>query len=262
MPPSSALRTIPLTQAVTIVVANQWTVLPKIFISYRRNDSATSAGRIYDRLEVHFGQGQVFMDVDTIRPGLDFLEVVQQAIAASDELIAVIGQEWLTASDGTGGRRLDQPDDLVRLEIATALERGIPVVPVLVEGAEMPRGTDLPEGLKELASRNALDVSDARFRSDVDRLIQALEATEQGFTEESVPQLSPQRKFWLLRVAGIAAVVAAVIVFAGLLLVQQSNSRAEAETQRQAALARELASQSQLADSPQLKVLLGIESLL
>ena len=149
-----------------------------IFISYRRDDSATSAGRLYDRLEGHFGQGQVFMDVDTIRPGLDYIEAVQQAIAASDGLIAVIGQEWLTASDGTGGRRLDQPDDLVRLEIATALERGIPVVPVLVQGAEMPRGTDLPEGLKELASRNALDVSDARFRSDIDRLIQALEATE------------------------------------------------------------------------------------
>ncbi len=145
---SPALRTIPLTQAVTIVVANQWRVLPKIFISYRRNDSATSAGRLYDRLEGHFGQDQVFMDIDTIRPGLNFVEVVQQAIADSDGLIAVIGQEWLTASDGTGGRRLDQPDDLVRLEIATALERGIRVVPVLLQGAEMPRGIDLPEGLK------------------------------------------------------------------------------------------------------------------
>ncbi len=136
--------------------------MPKIFISYRRNDTASNAGRIYDHLINHFGQGQVFMDVDTIRPGLDFVEVVQDAIAASDGLIAVIGQEWLTASDGTGGRRLDQPDDLVRLEIATALERGIPVVPVLVQGAEMPRGTDLPEGLKELTSRNALDVSAAQ----------------------------------------------------------------------------------------------------
>ncbi len=148
--------------------------MPRIFISYRRGDSAGHTGRLYDRLVDHFGQDQVFMDIDTIRPGLDFAEVVQQAIAASDGLIAVIGQDWLTAADRAGERRLDQPDDLVRLEIAAALELGILVIPVLVQGAQMPAAAELPEGLKELASRNALEMSDARFRSDVDRLIQAL----------------------------------------------------------------------------------------
>ena len=97
--------------------------MPKIFISYRRNDSAAHTGRIYDRLEGHFGQGQVFMDVDTIRPGLDFVEVVQKAVGSCDALIAVIGQEWLGASDESGRRRLENTEDLVRLEIATALER-------------------------------------------------------------------------------------------------------------------------------------------
>ncbi len=149
--------------------------MPRIFISYRRGDSAGHTGRVYDRLVDHFGQDQVFMDVDTIRPGLDYVEAVQQAIAASDGLIAVIGQDWLTASDGTGGRRLDQPDDMVRLEIAAALERDILVIPVLVQEARMPVAAELPEGLKDLASRNALEVSDARFRSDIDRLIQALQ---------------------------------------------------------------------------------------
>ena len=150
--------------------------MPKIFISYRRNDSATSAGRIFDRLEGYFGQGQVFMDVDTIRPGVNFVEVVEQAVGVCDGLVAVIGSEWLEASDATGSRRLEEPADLVKLEIATALERDIRVIPVLVQGAEMPRETDLPEDLKGLAHRNALEVSDARFRTDIEQLIEALEA--------------------------------------------------------------------------------------
>ncbi len=128
--------------------------MPKVFISYRRGDSAGHTGRLYDRLADHFGQDQIFMDIDTIRPGLDFVEVVQQAIAASDGLIAVIGQDWLTASDATGARRLDQPDDLVRLEIAAALERGILVIPVLGQEARMPVATDLHVYLKDLYNIN------------------------------------------------------------------------------------------------------------
>ena len=153
--------------------------MAKIFISYRRDDSAAHAGRLYDRLEGHFGQGQVFMDVDAIEPGLDFVQVVQQAVNDCDGLVAVIGGEWLQAADAAGDRRLEDPVDLVRLEIATALERGIRVIPVLVQGAQMPQATDLPEDLKRLASRNALEISDTRFRSDVDRLIEALEAPTQ-----------------------------------------------------------------------------------
>ena len=150
--------------------------MPKIFISYRRNDSGGRAGRLYDRLIDRFGQGQVFMDVDTIRPGLDFVEVVQEAVASCDALIAVIGDEWLGASDDNGRRRLENPEDLVRLEIATALERDIRVIPVLVQGAQMPVATDLPEGLEALARRNSVEVSDTSFRTDIDQLIKALEA--------------------------------------------------------------------------------------
>ncbi len=149
--------------------------MPKIFISYRRNDSATSAGRIYDHLMHHFGQGQVFMDVDTIRPGMDFVEVVQEAVGSCDALIAVIGREWLGASDESDRRRLENPEDLVRLEIATALERDLRVIPVLVQGARMPVATDLPEGLEALARRNSVEVSDNRFRTDIEQLIGALQ---------------------------------------------------------------------------------------
>ena len=119
------------------------------------------------------------MDVDTIKPGRDFVDAVQQAVGGCDGLVAIIGREWLTIPDAAGARRLEDPEDLVKIEIATALERGIRVIPVLVQGAQMPRGTDLPEGLKDLANRNALEVSDTRFRSDVDRLIEALEAPAQ-----------------------------------------------------------------------------------
>ncbi len=169
--------------------------MPKIFISYRRDDSGGRAGRLYDRLEGHFGQGQVFMDVDTIRPGLNYVEVVQEEVESCDALIAVIGREWLTASDpaGTGRRRLDDPADLVRLEIGAALERDIQVIPVLVQGAQMPRAADLPADLKELANRNALEVSDNRFRTDIDQLIEALEihaperVVERVFAEPTRP---------------------------------------------------------------------------
>ena len=112
--------------------------MARIFISYRRDDSAAHAGRLCDRLEYHFGPGQVFMDVDAIKPGMNFIETVQQAIGECDGLVAVIGSDWLQVSDGTGARRLDDPTDLVRLEIVTALQRGIPVIPVLVQSAQMP----------------------------------------------------------------------------------------------------------------------------
>ena len=155
-----------------------------IFISYRRDDSAGHAGRLYDRLSDHFGPDQVFMDIDTIRPGQDFVEAVRQAVGGCDGLVAIIGREWLTISDATGARRLDDPEDLVSLEIATALERGIRVVPVLVQGASMPTAADFPESLKGLAHRNAQEVSDRSFRSDVQSLIEALEAPEPE-TQES-----------------------------------------------------------------------------
>jgi hypothetical protein len=107
----------------------------QIFISYRREDSAAWSGRLSDRLKSRFPSNQIFMDVDTLDPGVDFVEAVEEVVGACDVLIAVIGSRWLTSSDRRGRRRLDIAEDLVRLEIATALKRSIRVVPVLVEGA-------------------------------------------------------------------------------------------------------------------------------
>jgi hypothetical protein len=107
----------------------------RIFISYRREDSSGWAGRLYDRLSQRFGGDNVFMDIDTIDPGLDFVEVIQQAVGSCDVLVALIGRHWLTSTDEQGQRRLENPEDFVRLEITAALERNIRVIPALLQGA-------------------------------------------------------------------------------------------------------------------------------
>lgn len=148
--------------------------MPAFFISYRRDDSAGHAGRLHDRLAEHFGRENIFIDVDTIGPGVDFSKAIHDAIQATDALIAVIGREWLGTTDASGARRLDDPQDLVRLEISTALELERKVIPVLVQGAPQLRATDLPDDLQQLANLNSVEVSDTRFHSDVDRLIDAM----------------------------------------------------------------------------------------
>src|SRR6516165_4969742 len=156
----------------------------KIFINYRRDDSSASAGRLYDRLAARFPKDQIFIDVDNLDPGVDFVEAIEQSVGACDVLIAVIGRRWLISSEAEGSRRLDNPDDFVRLEIATALKRNIRVIPVLVDDASMPRASDLPDDLKALVRRNAVEVSYTRFRADSERLIVALERIFEKTTAE------------------------------------------------------------------------------
>ena len=143
------------------------------------------------------------MDVDAIKPGRDFVDEVRQAVGVCDGLIAIIGREWLTISDATGAPRLNHPDDIASLEIATALERGIRVIPVLVQGARMPAATDLPESLKQLANRNAQEISDRSFNSDAKGLVEALEAPEPPKREDFVGR---QRQMAELSVALDAAI--------------------------------------------------------
>jgi tetratricopeptide (TPR) repeat protein len=145
----------------------------QIFISYRRDDSSASAGRLYDRLLVRLPNNHIFIDVD-LEPGIDFVEAIESSVSSCDVLIAVIGKRWLTSSDEEGKRRLGNSDDFVRLEIATALKRNIRVIPVLVDGALMPRSSELPDDLKLLARRNALEVSHNRFNADSGRLVTAI----------------------------------------------------------------------------------------
>jgi hypothetical protein len=146
-----------------------------IFVSYRRDDNRYAAGRFYDRLAQHFGPKQIFMDVDTIEPGLDFVKVLNERVGSCAVLVAVIGPAWLDVRDANGRRRLDDPADFVRIEIEAALARDVRVVPLLVEGAAMPREADLPESLRSLARRNAVTLTHATFGRDVAALISVLE---------------------------------------------------------------------------------------
>jgi hypothetical protein len=149
----------------------------RIFISYRREETAYPAGWLYDRLAGHFGGGQVFKDVDSIQLGDDFVEVITRAVGSCDVLVALIGGEWLTMTDAHGRRRLDDPDDFVRLEIEAALSRGVRVIPVLVDGARMPHADELPDSLATLVRRQALELSPARFDFDTSRLLKVLDRT-------------------------------------------------------------------------------------
>lgn len=189
----------------------------KIFISYRRDDSAGYAGRLYDLLAARFGAKNVFMDIDTIPPGKDFRKVITDEVGKCDVVLVLIGKQWLGIVDAQGHRRLDDPQDWVRVEIATALAKpGVWVIPVLVHNARMPGAHELPEELKELVWRNAIELSDSRFQHDTKKLIQAIEAAEAE--KRGIPfvkrRRKPERRFpWL------AAILIAVLGILGLALI-------------------------------------------
>jgi len=145
-----------------------------VFLSYRRDDSEGYAGRLYDRLSARFPD-RIFRDVKDLEPGVDFVEEIERKLSSCRAMVAVIGPRWLTLTDGAGRRRIDQPDDLHRLEIVTALKRKVRVIPALVGGAGMPPAEELPAELAVLARRQSLPVSEVDFDHDVARLIEVLE---------------------------------------------------------------------------------------
>jgi hypothetical protein len=147
-----------------------------IFISYRHDDSAGWALRIYDRLTERFGRDQVFIDVGNIEPGLDFVKILSDNVGNCDALVAIIGKDWLGRK--RRGTRLDDPNDFVRIEIEAALTRNVRVIPVLVDGATMAQAEVLPEALRPLVRRQKVDVSPVSFESDAQRLINALAFVE------------------------------------------------------------------------------------
>jgi hypothetical protein len=147
-----------------------------IFISYRRDDTEGEAGRLFDDLTRYFPEDSVFMDVSGINPGMDFRKAIDDNVASCGVLLAMIGPAWCSIKNSDGTRRLDDPNDFVRLEIASALARNVAVIPVLVHEAKMPRPEELPDNLKELAFRNSVEITHARWNSDVQLLTHALES--------------------------------------------------------------------------------------
>lgn len=175
-----------------------------IFINYRRDDSPGVAGRLFDYLTLKFSRRDLFMDVDAMKAGVDFAKQLDAQVTQCRVLLAVIGSRWLDIKDQGGERRLDNDRDYVRIELACALKRDIPVIPLLVDGAVMPAEESLPDDLKPLARRHALELRHTRFNADADAIVRAIETI--------IPR---SRARWTLLAGGgmlAAGIAAAVIV--------------------------------------------------
>jgi hypothetical protein len=177
----------------------------RIFVNYRRDDAGGFAGRLSDTLAAYFGPDRVFRDVTGIDYGSDFERVIDEKLADSGAVVVVIGDKWTSVTNAEGRRRLDDPGDYVIREISAALRGGVPVVPVLIGNARMPRPEELPEALRDLSRRNAITVTDERWDFDVARLARVLAIDVPG----SVAQRKLDRLKWLALglLAGAGAVV-------------------------------------------------------
>src|SRR6188474_1069636 len=198
-----------------------------IFINYRREDSISTAGRLYDRLSQTFGRKNIFMDVDHIPAGVDFVVHLNSQVAACNIILVVIGPHWLEAKDENGGRRLDNPDDFVVIEIATALARNIRVIPVLVDGARMPKAGELPGSLKALARRQAVEVRQLHFGRDAEALVERINEALGG-------EFTWQRPWRLKAVVGaVAAALLLLLGWFGLSSMDFSGGTPGAETRQE-----------------------------
>jgi ankyrin repeat protein len=179
-----------------------------VFISYRREDSAGYAGRLFDRLVDRLGHDHVFRDIESISPGDDFADSIRKRLSACDVLLVVIGPRWLSAIDQTGRKRLEDENDLVRTEIELGLQRKIRVIPVLLPGAGMPGANDLPAVLAPLAQFNAFEIREAHFDHDVAQLIKIV-----GTRRDRSLRTLTRAKYFYASLIATALVLALVAVF-------------------------------------------------
>jgi hypothetical protein len=227
----------------------------RVFINYRRGETAGEARALFKDLTAALGKDSVFMDVDNIALGRDFREVLRERLEACDIMLALIGKDWIDSANASGTRRLDEPNDFVRLEIETALKRNIPVTPVLVQGAKMPNAEQLPESLRDFAFRNGFELSHNRWESDVHEMLKRLglgKQREDGapLEADAMPQRTPAQgseTATLHRSSGSAAVaprrtntlglvgVGAVVVALGIggVLYYRTHSDQKTEQSRQ-----------------------------
>ena len=217
--------------AIVIVSVNQ---MGSIFLSYRREDSEGQAGRLYDDLVAVFGPDSVFMDVAAIQPGRDFRKSIDQSLNSCGVFLSLIGKSWLTAKDASGQRRLDDPADFVRIETGAALKRDIPVIPVLVQGTSAPKPDQLPDDLKELAFRNAVELTHPRWDSDIEVLIKALRPHISQLNPKPEPErVQPGSKLRATKSLVVIAVLLVSVIGLALYLRSVKNSanrRAEMTT--------------------------------
>jgi hypothetical protein len=190
---------------------------PRIFLSYRREDSSPYARLIAEHLRAHFGQDSIFMDVDTLSPGDNFVEAIASAVSHCDAFVAVIGRQWLTATGRNGESRLQDPTDFVRMEVSAALERKVLVIPILVGGAQMPRASELPEALLGLLQRNALGISDTDFTRGASLLVQSLDRAlpprQQAEPAKAPLPFGGRKVFLAIGIAGAVLLLAVYITW-------------------------------------------------
>ncbi len=189
-----------------------------VFLNYRRGDSEGQARALFLELARLLGKDSVFMDVDSIALGRDFRTILQERLGSCDVMVALIGPDWLDAADPSGNRRLENPTDFVRQEIAAALKRNIPVIPVLVQGARMPASERLPDDLRDLPYRNGFELGHSTWESDVAEMVKRLGLQEQqprcfnaaidraggAWPGSAIPRA------WLLWAAAIAVIIGGV----------------------------------------------------
>lgn len=201
--------------------------MDKVFISYRREDSEGFARSLFQSLVGRFGKEYVFMDVEAIGLGMDFVDAIDSSLADCGALLVLIGKDWVGCTDAQGRRRLEKEDDFVRTELAKAIERNVRVIPILVKGARMPKADELPEELRSLTRRQALELRHERWDHDVDHLATALEQAlglqridtpkpaPPPISEPSPPSAKPKRskamRYVLIMIAGL--VVLGVIIY-------------------------------------------------
>ena len=183
-----------------------------IYLSYRRRESAAYAGRLFDHLSRHFGPGSVFMDIGGIARGEDFAQAIESALKDCEVVLVLIGNAWASCTGQDGRRRLDDPKDWVRLEVAAALRRDILVVPVLIDGARLPDSDSLPEELRPLCQRNACELSDPRWSYDVGELVKDLENVVRQSKSSKLSRMKDKRLRWMAGGVIILALLGMVLV--------------------------------------------------
>lgn len=205
----------------------------KIFVSYRRQDASGEAGRLVDHLREVYGEESVFLDVETLEAGLDFVQAIDKALNSCKVLIAMIGPHWINVKDAEGNSRLFHEGDFIRIEIAAALKRNIRVIPVLVNGAVMPTPEQLPEDLQALTRRHAQELSSSRWKYDCDQLVAVLdkiiEPNPTPKTEIIKPKtIPPKQKSWLAKnYLWVIAIFVGIIIIISLLSSPDSESTLE-----------------------------------
>jgi hypothetical protein len=218
-----------------------------IFVSYRREDAEGEAGRLADDLAEIFHENSVFMDVNAIQPGRDFRKAIDESIHQCSVLLAILGPGWLDSRDASGRRRLDDESDFLRLEVASALQRDIPVIPVLVRGARMPRAEQLSTDIEELAYRNAVELTHARWKSDVQVLVRALRPCLEAAPQKAIAPIETPSTTAGLEAAALAGVshdLAAYIGPIAEIVVKRAAKRCPSMEELCATVAQEIESTS------------------